>query len=141
MELNYLDNWDDDWENNDTPEFFINLQETIKNRERELKLLEERRLVEESDQSLADDLFNNTDKEKISINQSIPVVPIRIKKEKPKDIKLIQEKKKHELEQKQRQQSQNLKEKKQLANRIKDTFGESDMDKYYEKYGYIEDKY
>jgi len=65
MELNY---WDNDCENNDKTEFYANTQETIKNRERELKILEERRLIKEADNALVNDLFKDVEVKCVTVN-------------------------------------------------------------------------
>ena len=49
---------DDSWEMDDVPDLLV----VKENKERELKLLEERRLVEESDKCLIDDLFSDSTK-------------------------------------------------------------------------------
>jgi len=143
MDVNSVDNWDDDWENIEIPDLIVNLQDTIKNRERELKLLEERKMMEDAELVLAEDLFNkNQDKKqckKIVIDDLEPVK--FIKKDKPKEIKILQEKKRQELQEKQKEQSQKRKAKKMEVQRLKDIYGEADLDEYDERYGNIEDKY
>jgi len=136
MSVNCVDDWDDDWENTDIPDLIINLQDTIKNRERELKLLEERKKMEEADLALAEQLFDKPQNKPILFDSNKS-----IKKEKPKELKMIQEKKKTELREKQKQQSQKQKAKQELNKRLKDIFGEAEEDEYNEQYGKIEDKY
>jgi hypothetical protein len=126
---------DDDWENMDD----LDLQITIKNKERELKLLEERKLVEEADLALTEDLFLSENKpivksENIESKDELKKIAKPIyKKEKPNNQK--------ELVEKQKMLSQQNKKKKQDEKRKRDIFGEASPDEYEEKYSYIEDSY
>lgn len=138
MTSNCVENWDD-WENIDTPDLIINLEETIKNRERELKLLEERKKMEESDLALAEDLFNKNEDTILSIKDLEPVK--FIKNDRSNEIKKLQEQKKYEMQEKQKRQSQKQKEMKKQHQRLKDIYGNSDIDEYDEMYCDIEDKF
>ena len=120
--------WEDDWENT-IPDLLVSIQ----NKERELKLLEERKLMEDADLALAEELFHGEQEEK----KEEAFVPVKlVKKEKPKDLQILQEQKRKELQEKQKQQSQKQKEKKQ-----KELFGEAEFDEYDDMYGHIEDQY
>jgi cbb3-type cytochrome oxidase cytochrome c subunit len=135
MEDNWEDNWENDWENEKIPDLLTSL----KNKERELKLLEERKLVEDSDMALSEELFNgeketNNEYKKV---ESITTVKL-IKKEKSKD---LQEKKRNELQEKQKQQAQKEKQRKQQEKKLRELYGEAELDEYDEKYGYIEEQY
>ena len=77
--------WEDDWENIEIPDLCSEV--SIKNKERELKLLEERKLMEESDLDLAKELFNG-EQEKINETKKVETfVPVKfVKKERPKEL-------------------------------------------------------
>jgi hypothetical protein len=131
--------WEDNWENNEIPDLLL---ASIQNKERELKLLEERKLMEDADLALAEELFNG-EKEKINESKKQEsFVPVKlIKKEKPKDLQILQEQKRKELQEKQKQQSQKQKEKKKQQQKQKELFGEAEFDEYDDMYGHIEDQY
>ena len=134
MKVNCEDIWEDDWENTKIPDLFVNLQDTIKNRERELKVLEERKLMEEDDLTLAKDLFDKTQDKKVSVKYSILIEPVKfVKNENSKELKILQEKKTGT--------TRKPKSKKQQDKRLKEIYCESQVDEYYEIYGDIEDKY
>jgi hypothetical protein len=125
--------WEDDWENT-IPDLLVSIQ----NKERELKLLEERKLMEDADLALAEELFHGEKEEK----KEEAFVPVKfVKKEKPKDLQILQEQKRKELQEKQKQQSQKQKEKKQKEKKQKELFGEAEFDEYDDMYGHIEDQY
>jgi hypothetical protein len=125
---------EDNWENNEIPDLLVSIQ----NKERELKLLEERKLMEDADLALAEELFHGEQEEK----KEEAFVPVKlVKKEKPKDLQILQEQKRKELQEKQKQQSQKQKEKKQKEKKHKELFGEAEFDEYDEMYGNIEDQY
>jgi hypothetical protein len=129
--------WEDDWENNNIPDLLVSIQ----NKERELKLLEERKLMEDADLALAEELFND-EQEKINESKKQELfVPVKPVKEKPKDLQILQEQKRKELQEKQKQQSQKQKEKKQKEKKQKELFGEAEFDEYDDMYGHIEDQY
>ncbi len=121
MDPDWEDCWTDDWENVIIPDLLVSVQ----NKERELKLLEERKLMEDADLALSEELFNDEKDKKV-------FVPV--KKEKPKDLQILQEQKRKNLQEK--QQSQKQKEKKH-----KELFGEAEFDEYEEMYGHLEDHY
>jgi hypothetical protein len=126
--------WEDDWENTEIPDLLV----SIKNKERELKLLEERKLMEDADLALAEELFHGEQAQK----KVESFVPVKLdKKEKPKSLQMLQEQKRKELQEKQKQQSQKQKEKKQQQKKHKELFGEAEFDEYEEMYGHIEDQY
>lgn len=125
---------EDDWEN-------IVVSDLLS--EREKKLLEERRKVEESDTDLSKDLFSHDYQGSGS--------PLLFTKEKPRTIE-IENTRTIEIEnprtrpkvsqiKNQSQQQQNIKQKKIQNKRISEIFGESNIDCHYELYGHIEDKY
>jgi hypothetical protein len=129
--------WEDNWENNEIPDLLVSIQ----NKERELKLLEERKLMEDADLALAEELFND-EQEKINESKKQELfVPVKPVKEKPKGLQNLQEHKRQELREKQKQQSQKQKEKKQKEKKHKELFGEAEFDEYDEMYGHIEDQY
>lgn len=105
-----------DWEDTEIPDLIVNLQKTIKNRERQLKLLEERKRMEEADLVLSEELFDEVKRNK-RINANLALAEaikfVKAKKEKPKQLQIEQEKRRQELQEKQKQQSQKQKEKKE----------------------------
>lgn len=132
MEIDY----DDDWENAEIPDLLI----SIKNKEREIKLLEERKLMEEVELVLAEELFSEkkineslNSRELIKINECL--------KPRSKELKILQKKRRQQLEEKQKQQSIKQKAKKQQQKRHYELYGEANIDEYDEMYGYIEEKY
>lgn len=130
-----VENWEDDWENTD----LLDLQISLKNRERELQLIEERKKMEEADLALAEELF--VEQEKKYNNDLALVEPIKFVKEKPKQLQIEQEKRRQELREKQKQQTQLQRDKKKQAKYIRETFGEAELDEYDEMFGDLEDKY
>lgn len=144
MATNCVDDWEDDWENTEIPDLIVNLQDTIKNRERELKLLEERKRMEEADLALSEELFDEEKRNKRT-NDNLalaePIKFVKAKKDKPRQLQIEQDKRRQELQEKQKQQSQKQKEKKKQDKRLKDIYGEAELDEYDEMYGDIEDKY
>ena len=135
MTSNCPESWEDDWENIEVPD----LQVSIENKQRELKLLEERKLMEEADLALAEELFVEQTKK---CNGDIALLePIKFFKEKPKQLQFEQEKRRQELRERQKQQSHQQREKKKQAKHIRETFGEAELDEYDEMYGDLEDKY
>jgi hypothetical protein len=132
------DTWEyDDWETTELPDLEI----SIKNKERELKLLEERKLVEDADLVLAEELFS----EKQQHVDLALLEPVKIckqpvtKQEKQKKQEAIKRQK--EITEIQKAQSQKKREQKQKEKRHKELYGEAEADEYEEKYGYIEDQY
>ena len=113
------------------------------------KQLEERKLVEESDVKLSEELFSKTNKIRLSPIQEpnkiqnigkmqtqnkVRLSPIQTQETRFKPIKT---RKQELIEQQRVQQKQKKIEKKRLT----ETFGEADIDVYDELYGDIADKY
>ena len=113
------------------------------------KQLEERRLVEESDVKISEELFSKTNKIrlspiqdqnkiqepcKIQTQNKIRLSPIQTQETRFKPLKT----RKQELIEEQRQKQ---KQKKLEKKRLTETFGEADIDVYDELYGDIADKY
>jgi len=79
---------DDDWQNIEIPDELIDFPETIKNKEKELKELEDRKLVEASELPLLNELFttrtNDIISEQVIIEPIIkePITNIKHKKRK-----------------------------------------------------------
>jgi hypothetical protein len=116
----------DDW---DCDNYIIPIL-NVQNKE-QLKLLEERKLVEESDNALMDELFDNknTTNKTPEITQNT-IKNININTEKIKNKKEKPDSKQAENELKQKEFSQNLKNKKEAAKKHSDTFGEFIHDEY-----------
>ena len=133
--------WEDDWENTVIPDLLVSIQ----NKERELKLLEERKLVEEADLALSEELFNDkqtlTGIKQIAEPKVSVLGPKVIKKEKPKELIALQETRRRELEEKQKAESQRKKQQKEQQKKHKELYGEAEYDEYDEMYGHIEDQY
>lgn len=98
----------------------------------QLKRLEERKLVEEADNALAIDLFQN-EEDKEELNQ-YSKIKLSVKKDKPEK-KLNKQK---ENEEKQKEQSKRLKEEKAKREKEQELFGEIQS---YDKYADYEDKF
>lgn len=134
------ESWEDeDWETTEIPDLITNLQVSMKNKERELKLLEERKLMEEADLALAEELFSGKQNGDLALVQPVKLYKPEVKKEKQKSKEAIQRQK--EITEIQKAQTQKNKEKKQQAKRHKELYGEAEVDEYEEMYGYIEDQY
>jgi hypothetical protein len=130
--------WEDDWENTEIPDLLVSIQ----NKERELKLLEERKIMEDADLALAEELFHGEQEKINESKKEESFVPVKfVKKEKPKELKILQEQKRKELQEKQRQESQKQKQKKIQKKKQEELFGEAEFDEYDDMYGHIEDKY
>ena len=117
-----MEDWED-WENDD----FIPLLPSKTSEQ--LKALEEKRLIEESETALAKDLFSN-EKTKLFEEKTINQ-PITQKKKK----NLVNNNKMNEL--KQKEVSMRNKEAKKKKQKHIEAFGEND---YYDEYGDFEDK-
>jgi hypothetical protein len=132
----------DDWENITIPDLLISNE----NRERERRLIEQRKLVEDADAELAESLFSNEPKEIKEIKEPKEIKETQIlcnigptkKKEKPKD--LLQNRQ-NELREKQIEDTKKKREQKENKLRLKDTYGEAEEDVYDDIYGDIADKY
>ena len=122
---------EDDWENIEIPDLYI----LIKNKEKEQRLLEERKLVEDADAELTEDLFSrqNINKQKNINLTPIPTTQIQLKK-KPTE---FLEKRQQELKKTQIEESQKKREKNTNNMRLKEIYGEAEDDIYDD----IADKY
>ena len=122
---------EDDWENIEIQDLYI----LIKNKEKEQRLLEERKLVEDADAELTEDLFSrqNINKQKNINLTPIPTTQIQVKK-KPTE---FLEKRQQELKKTQIEESQKKREKNTNNMRLKEIYGEAEDDIYDD----IADKY
>ena len=125
------DDWED-WENQD----FVIPVLSVRNEE-QLKRLEERKLVEESDNSLTRSLFSGEEddllREEFTRNETRSIVkPIR-KTEKKSPNKNVPNKQK-ENEEKQKELSKKIKEDKLKKKREREIYGEAEEDDEYAKY-------
>lgn len=125
------DNWED-WENQD---FTIPVL-SVPNEEH-LKRLEERKLVEESDNALAKELFSNDEEDlvyedlkKLEVKKDINPLPLTEKKAPNKNIPDKQK----ENEEKQKELSKKIKEDKLKKQRERELYGEAEEDDEYAKY-------
>jgi hypothetical protein len=138
------------WEDDDFDVIAL-MNETQKETQNELqkKQLEERRLVEEADVKLSEELFSKTNKirlspiqepnkiqdiSKMQTQNKVRLSPIQTQETRFKPIKP----RKQELQELQRLQQ---KQKKIEKKRLTETFGEADIDVYDELYGDIADRY
>ena len=123
--MNNDNDWEDDWENIEIPD----LGQLIKNKERELKLLEERKAMEEADLVLTEELFGKQNMEQ----KSVPKVE-------QKSIPKVEQKSIPKVEQK----TVSKKEQKRQKKRQEELFGKAtlvDLDEYEEQYGHLEEQY
>jgi len=121
------DNWED-WENQDFVIPVLNVPN-----EEQLKRLEERKLVEESDNALTKDLFSNEEDlalKQVEIKISVKPLPKAEKKAPNKNIPNKQK----ENEQKQKELSKKNKEDKLRKQRERELYGEANEDDEYAKY-------
>lgn len=125
------EDWDDELNVQD-------LVETIKNRERELKLLEDRKKMEDDDLVLTESLFNGENGSKIADSKLSVSEPIRfitdLNDSRIREIKILKTKRQKELRERE-------KEKRLRDNRKREIYGEASIDEYDEIYGSIADKY
>jgi hypothetical protein len=127
-----MEDWEEeDWENIVVPDLLI----SIENRERERRLIEQRKLVEEADAELAESLFSNDPKEEPPL---CDIKPIVAKMKKPRD---LLEKRQKELREKQINEAKKAREQKEHKKRLNETYGEAEVDLYDDIYGDIADKY
>jgi len=129
------DSWED-WEDQDYNIPVLNIPN-----EEQLKRLEERKLVEESDNALTKDLFEEDlvyqDLKKIENKNIIKPLPSTEKKAPKKNVvnkQIINE-------QKQKAISKQIKEEKAKKLKGREIFGEADEDDEYDEYIEYEDKY
>lgn len=131
-------NWED-WENED----FIIPVLSVPNEE-QLKRLEERKLVEESDNVLAKQLFSNDEEdlvyEDLKKLEKNTICKQFQRTEKKAPIKNAVNKQ-HEHEEKQKVLSKQIKEDKLRKERERELYGEAQEDDVYAKYEDYEDKY
>ncbi len=142
------DTWED-WENDDYEVPVLNVQQT----EEQLKRIEERKLVEESDNALTNDLFqkeNKTSKEK-GVEEDLVYEELKLFEPSVKNKNITQKNqlstkkkpekkmnKQKENEEKQKAISKMLKEKKARREKEAELFGEVEYDDEYADY---EDKF
>ena len=121
---------DDEWEN-------ISITDLLDNKERERNLLEQRKLVEDADIKLSEELFSddpNPREIKVILER-----PISIKKKTKKKNKEFLEKRQEEIRKKQIEASQKKREQNEYQIRAKEIYGEAIDDNNH--YISIEDKY
>jgi ubiquinone/menaquinone biosynthesis C-methylase UbiE len=128
-----VDNWEDwDYDNFVIP--VLNVQTT-----EQLKRLEERKLVEESDNALSKDLFNNQEEEDLLLKElnelkQKEIIPKIITKEKEieKNKNKISKQKDNEL--KQKELSIKIKQEKLEKIKHSELYGEAECDDEYDEY-------
>ena len=123
---------DDDWEN-------ISITDLLDNKERERNLLEQRKLVEDADIKLSEELFS-VEQEPREI-KVILEKPISIKKKTKKKNKEFLEKRQEEIRKKQIEASQKKREQNEYQIRAKEIYGEAINDNDNNHFISIEDKY
>jgi hypothetical protein len=131
-----MEDWEEEtWDNIKIPDLHVSME----NRERERRLIEQRKLVEDSDAELAEALFSNDPKE-IKVQPTLcNIKPIpTAKREKPKD---LLEKRQKELREKQINEEKKDERTKGTQKALKETYGEAEADLYDDMYGDIADKY
>jgi hypothetical protein len=127
------------WEDDDFDVIaLMNATQTESQNELQKKQLEERRLVEESDVKLSEELFSKTNKIRLSPIQDQNKIQEPSKIQTQNKVRLSIKTRKLELIEQQRMQQ---KQKKLEKKRLTETFGEADIDVYDELYGDIADKY
>lgn len=123
------DNWED-WTDDDFNIPVLN----VPNKE-QLKQLEDRKMVEESDNALTKDLFSGEEDlayGEIKKKEQKNFTPLQsTEKKAPK--KNVSSKQK-ENEQKQKEMSKKIKEEKKIKQKLRETFGEADEDNEYAEY-------
>jgi hypothetical protein len=140
------------WEDDDFDVIaLMNATQNESQNEIQKKQLEERRLVEESDVKISEELFSKTNKIrlspiqepnkiqepcKIQTQNKIRLSPIQTQETRLKPIQLQTIKSRNQEEQRLKQKQKKLEKK-----RLTETFGEADIDVYDELYGDIADKY
>jgi hypothetical protein len=139
------DDFNDDWETVDIPNLIVS-------NEKEKKILAERKLVEEADALLTEELFlgkkefKEDKKEFKEDKKEFKEGKKEDKKEGKKEFKeeidlLEKEKRKKEHVDRQKNEAQRIKKQKEERMRQKELYGEAKIDEYDEQYGDIEDKY
>ena len=125
---------DDDWEN-------ISITDLLDNKERERNLLEQRKLMEEADIKLSEELFSDDpNPREIKVILERPI-NISIKNKTKKKNKEFLEKRQEEIRKKQIEASQKKREQNEYQIRAKEIYGEAIN--YYDNNHFIsiEDKY
>jgi hypothetical protein len=130
------DSWED-WENEDLDNPVLNVPT-----QEQLKRLEEQKLIEKSDNSLARDLFNNGEEEDLALEELKILEQLEKNKNIPQKVQMPAKKnkptkntdKQKEIQQKQRTESKKLKEDKVKKLKEREIFGEAEPDDEYEKY-------
>lgn len=120
-------NWIDDLETTEIQYLLV----SVKNKEKELKLIEERKMIEDADIALVEDLFNK----KISIKD---IGPVKVESKELKESKEYKNIIGKEIQKKTKTKSD--RKKKQDKN-LQDIYDETELDEYDELYRDIEDKY
>jgi hypothetical protein len=125
--ITVVDDWEDDWETSDIPD--------LRNKEEEAKKLKERKLVEESEKEVIDELFNVQSKDTKSCIVATPTTNFEKRTLKPPPLKRYSN---AELN-----KNNQIKSKQKKLEKIREAelFGEASIDEYDEKYGYIEENY
>jgi hypothetical protein len=137
------DSDNDDWETVDIPNLIVN--------EKEKKILDERKIVEEADAILAKELFlekpdiniettNELETNKLETNKLETTNKLEEKKINKADMLERENRRKKQVE-KQRREAEKIRKKKEEKLRQKELYGEADVDEYDEKYGGIADRY
>jgi hypothetical protein len=136
MLTDFNDN-DGDWETVDIPNLIVP-------NEKEKKILAERKLVEEADALLTEELFldkkENKEEGKKENKEEGKKENKENKKEGKKDFDLLEKRKKEHVD-RQKQEAQRVKKQKEERIRIKEVYGEAKIDEYDEQYGAIKDRY
>jgi hypothetical protein len=134
---------DDDWSDNDDWET-VAIPNLIVPNEKEKKILDERKIVEEADTVLAKELFL----EKPDINletKNLETKNLETKNQEEEKIKkrdlLERENRRKKQVEKQRMEAEKIRKQKTEKLRKKELYGEADVDEYDEKYGSIADRY
>lgn len=127
--LDNLDNWDN-WDNLDNLDNYI----VPVLHEQQIKILKERKLVEESDNALTKDLFSNDENKIIQDSKKInqPLQNIQ----NAQKVKLVSNQ--HQNKLKQRDISRIIKEHKIIKERERELYGENE---YFDEYAYYEKKF
>ena len=125
---------DDDWEN-------ISITDLLDNKERERNLLEQRKLVEDADIKLSEELFSvEQEPREIKVILEKPI-SIKTKKKTKKKNKEYLEKRQEEIRKKQIEASQKKREQNEYQIRAKEIYGEAINDNDNNHFISIEDKY
>ena len=115
----------DSWEDLDNEDFIIPIQPITQN----IRQLEERKLIEESDNDLTNELFENNQRTNL-INNNL----VNNKQELPKREKIKKISNQNINEVKQKERSIFIKKQKENIIRIKELYGENDYENEYANY-------